>query len=57
MSHNLRYLAQQSGLDLTKDQEAFLVRVTEYSIKARYPDMALEFKRQCTRVFCDAELH
>jgi HEPN domain-containing protein len=56
LSHNLRYLAEKGGLDLTLEQEAFLVRVTEYSIKTRYPDMALQFKRQCTREFCNPEL-
>lgn len=25
-------------------------------IKTRYPDMALQFRRQCTREFCHGEL-
>ncbi len=56
LSHNLRYLAEKAGLDLSTEQLAFLVRVTEYAIKARYPDMELQFKRQCTRQFCASEL-
>jgi HEPN domain-containing protein len=56
LSHNLRYLAEKGELDLTKEQEAFLIRVTEYSIKTRYPDMDLRFKQQCTRAFCESEL-
>jgi HEPN domain-containing protein len=56
LSHNLRYLAEKGELDLTQAQGSFLARVTEYSIKARYPDMDLEFRRQCTRDLCHAEL-
>jgi HEPN domain-containing protein len=56
LSHNLRYLAEKGDLGLTQTQESFLVRVTEYSIKARYPDMDRQFRRQCTREFCHAEI-
>jgi len=56
ISHNLRYLAEKGNLALGADQLAFLARVTEYAIKTRYPDMELQFKRQCTREFCHAEL-
>jgi HEPN domain-containing protein len=56
LSHNLRYLAEKGGLNLTPEQEAFLVRVTEYNTRTRYPDLEMDFKRQCTRGFCDSEL-
>lgn len=56
ISHNLRYLAEKGGLKLSTEQLAFLARVTEYGIKTRYPDMELQFKRQCTQEFCVAEL-
>jgi len=56
ISHNLRYLAEKGGLELSAEQLAFLARVTEYAIKTRYPDMELQFKRQCTQGFCAAEL-
>jgi len=56
ISHNLRYLAEKAGLELSTEQLAFLARVTEYAIKARYPDMELQFKRQCTQEFCSSEL-
>jgi HEPN domain-containing protein len=55
-SHKLRYLAEKAQLNLTSEQAAFLVRVTEYSTRSRYPDMEMGFKRQCTREFCAAEL-
>jgi HEPN domain-containing protein len=56
LSHNLCYLAEKANLDLAREHESFLVRVTEYSIKARYPDMDQTFRRQCTREFCCTEL-
>jgi HEPN domain-containing protein len=56
ISHNLRYLAEKGGLELSAEQLAFLARVTEYAIKTRYPYMELQFKRQCTQGFCAAEL-
>ncbi len=56
ISHHLRYLAEKGGLQLSAEQEALLIRVTEYAVRTRYPDMALQFKRQCTREFCAAEM-
>ena len=56
ISHNLRYLAEKGDLELSTEQLALLARVTEYAIKTRYPDMELQFKRQCTQGFCAAEL-
>jgi len=56
ISHNLRYLAEKGDLEPSAEQLAFLARVTEYAIKTRYPDMELQFKRQCTQGFCAAEL-
>jgi HEPN domain-containing protein len=55
-SHNLRYLAEVSGIGLNLEREGFLVRVTEYSTRTRYPDMGFQFKRQCTRELCQEEL-
>ena len=55
-SQNLRDLAEASGIGLTLEQEGFLVRVTEYSTKTRYPDLGFQFKRQCTRELCEEEL-
>lgn len=56
ISHNLRYLAEKGNLELSAERLAFLARVTEYAIKTRYPDMELQFRRQCTERFCAAEL-
>ena len=56
ISHNLRYLAKRGNLELSAERLAFLARVNEYAIKTRYPDMELQFRRQCTERFCAAEL-
>jgi len=56
ISHNLRYLAEKGNLELSAERLAFLARVTEYAIKTRYPDIELQFRRQCTERFCAAEL-
>jgi HEPN domain-containing protein len=56
LTHNLRLLAERANLKLSAEQQALLVRVTEYNVRARYPDWALQFKRQCTRELCEREL-
>lgn len=54
--HSLHALAGKANLTLTTDQLVLLRRVTDYNIEARYPDWKLEFKKKCTREFCQAEL-
>ncbi|MBM3127419.1 MAG: HEPN domain-containing protein [Chloroflexi bacterium] len=54
--HALHSLAEKAQLTLTPDQIVFLRRVTDYNIEARYPDWKLEFKKRCTREFCQSEL-
>lgn len=54
--HSLHTLAQKAGLTLTSDQLVLLRRVTDYNIEGRYPDWKLEFKKKCTREFCQGEL-
>ena len=56
LTHNLRILAERAALELSAEQQALLVRVTEYNIRSRYPDWALQFKRLCTRELCQREL-
>lgn len=56
ITHNLRFLAERAGIHLGPEREAFLARVTGYSIRARYPDMAMRFRQQCTREFCEREI-
>lgn len=54
--HKLSTLAQKAKLKLTPDQIAFLERVTDYNIKARYPDYEMELKKRATRSFTQSEL-
>ena len=54
--HNLRVLADKAGLELSADQAMLLDRVTEYNIAGRYDDWLFEFKKRCTRKFCQTEL-
>ncbi len=54
--HGLRVLAEKAGLAPTPDQVLFLSRVTEYNVRGRYPDWMFEFKKRCTRKFCQNEL-
>jgi HEPN domain-containing protein len=54
--HALNTLAEKANLTLTPNREVFLRRITDYNIAARYPDWKLEFKKKCTREFCQNEL-
>ncbi len=50
-THNLAKIARDSGLKLTDDQENFLLEVTTYNIKGRYPDYKQSFYKKATREF------
>lgn len=54
--HNLRFLADKAGLQLSTDQAVFLDRVTEYNIAGCYDDWLFEFKKRCTRKYCQRDL-
>ena len=49
--HNLVKIARDSGLQLTDDQEDFLLEVTAYNIKGRYPDYKRSFHTKATMKF------
>ena len=51
--HNLTRLAERSDLDLTEEQEDFLVTVTTFNIRARYDDYKLAFYKTCTKKFTE----
>ena len=54
--HRLSILAEKAKLSLSAKQVALLDRVTEYNISTRYPDWQFEFKKKCTKRFCELEL-
>ena len=49
--HNLAKIASLSNLALTKEQEEFLVEVTDFNLKARYEDHRQRFYKKATREF------
>jgi len=49
--HHLLKIARDCGLSLTSDQEDFLLEVTTYNLKGRYPDYKQSFSRKATREF------
>jgi HEPN domain-containing protein len=49
--HNLVKIARDAGLRLTDDQENFLLEVTTYNLKGRYPDYKQSFYKKATTEF------
>lgn len=49
--HNLVKIGRDSGLKLTDDQEDFLLEVTTYNLKGRYPDYKQSFYKKATIEF------
>jgi len=49
--HNLIYLAEKTGIELTNDSIDFLSTVTTFNISARYDNYTQEFYRMCTEEY------
>jgi len=49
--HNLLRIARTCGLQMSGTQEEFLLEVTAYNIKARYPDYKKSFQRKANEEF------
>jgi HEPN domain-containing protein len=49
--HHLLKIARESRLPFTDNQEQFLLEVTTYNLKGRYPDYKNSFSRKATREF------
>ena len=54
--HHLLKIARDCGIPLTSEQEDFLLEVTAYNIKARYPDYKQSFVRKATRDYTASKL-
>ena len=50
-SHDLLYLTERIGLDLTDDQEKLLNIITRFNMSARYDDYKKEFQEKCTEEY------
>ncbi len=49
--HNLSRLAERTKLQFTTEQRTFIAEITQFNIKARYPDYKFEFYQKCTKDF------
>lgn len=47
-SHDLLYLIEKIGLDITDEQEDLLNTITKFNMSARYDDYKKEFYLKCT---------
>jgi len=50
-THNLVFLAKNTKLKLTENQEVFLLLVNTFNIEARYTDYKNTFYKKCTKEF------
>ncbi|MDT3740441.1 MAG: HEPN domain-containing protein [Candidatus Kapabacteria bacterium] len=50
-THDLLKLAQKSGLNLSDEQQKFLLEVNNFNIEARYPDEKLSFYLSSTKEY------
>jgi HEPN domain-containing protein len=49
--HNLLKISRVCGLQMTDEQEEFLLEVTTYNVKTRYPDYKKSFQRKANDEF------
>lgn len=56
MTHDLVSLAQNSGLNMSKDEEKLLNEINKFNIRVRYPDYLLQFYRICDREYTEEYL-
>ena len=50
-SHDLLYLTEKIGLNLTERQEKLLNIITKFNMSARYDDYKKEFQNKCTEEY------
>ncbi len=50
-SHDLLYLTERIGLNLTDSQEKLLNIITRFNMSARYDDYKKEFQEKCTEEY------
>ena len=55
-SHDLLYLAEKAGIELTDELKTKLAVITSFNIQARYPDYKKAFYDKCTRDYCSDRL-
>ena len=56
-SHDLLYLAEKSGVEVTDEQKKKLAVITTFNIQTRYPDFKKAFYEKCTHDYCSDRLN
>ena len=51
--HHLLQIAERAGLALSDSQKDFLLEVTTFNLKARYPDYKQRFYKKATKNFAE----
>lgn len=54
--HNLLKIADDAGLELTKEQKMFLDEVTTYNIRVRYQDFKDRFAKLATKEYTEGSI-
>ena len=54
--HNLVEIAAKATLDLSPEQKVFLVELTTFNLKERYPDYKNRFQKKATRQFAESKI-
>jgi hypothetical protein len=47
-THNLVFLAEKTQMDFTDTQLDLLAEMNEFNIEARYPEVRMDFYKECT---------
>ena len=55
-SHDLLYLAEKIGLNLTDQQKIILDKITNFNMSARYDDYKKEFQKKCTDTYTEEQV-
>ena len=55
-SHDLLYLAEKVGLELTDERKKQFAIMTTFNIQARYPDYKKAFYEKCTQDYCREQI-
>ena len=55
-THDLPYLAERAGVELTEEQNSLLEKITKFNMNARYDDYQNNFYHQCTNEYTKEQI-
>ncbi len=55
--HSLVRLAEKTALPLTEELKLSFDEVTDFNLEVRYPQYRSEFRKKCTKVFCEEKFN